>query len=98
MGLSGTHPSLNLQMTEPVKQHKSEDPGNPCRFLAHGNYEVLDVCCFKLLFCFVCLFLAVLGFCCHSQTFSSYREWRLLFIVAYEPLMPVASLVAEHGL
>ena len=96
--MSGTHPSLKLQMVEPVRQHESENPGNPCRFLAHGNYEVLGICCFKLLFCFVCLFLAVLGFCGHSQTFSSYREWRLLFIVVHEPLMPVASLVAEHGL
>ena len=47
---------------------------------------------------FIYLFLAVLGLCCCTQTFSSCRERGLLFVAVHGLLIAVASLVAEHGL
>ena len=43
------------------------------------------------------LFVAVLGLCC-CAAFLLLQQAGLLFTVAHEPLIPVASLVAEHGL
>ena len=44
------------------------------------------------------LFLALLGLCCCSRAFSSWREQGLLSITACRLLTVVASLVAEHRL
>ena len=44
------------------------------------------------------LFLAALGLCCCTQTFSSCGEQGLLFVVVCGLLVVVASLVVEHGL
>ena len=44
------------------------------------------------------LFLAVLGFRCCAQAFSSCGEWGLLFVAVHGLLVAVASLVAEHRL
>ena len=42
-------------------------------------------------------FLAALGLHCCTWTFSSCKEWRLLFVVVSRLPTAVASLVAEHG-
>ena len=51
---------------------------------------------------FVCLFvyllLAALGLRCCLRVFSSCSERGLLFIAVREPLIALASPVAEHGL
>ena len=43
-------------------------------------------------------FLAVLGFCCSVQAFSSCSGQRLLFIAVRGLLIALASLAAKHGL
>ena len=43
-------------------------------------------------------FLVVLSLLCCARAFSSCGEQGLLFIVAYELLITVASLIAEHSL
>ena len=43
-------------------------------------------------------FLAVLGFHCWAQAFSSCCEWGLFFVAVHGLLIAVASLVPEHGL
>ena len=59
---------------------------------------------FCVLFCFLInwfilfLFLAALGLCCCTRTFSSCGERGLLFVAVHGLLIAVASLVAEHGL
>ena len=47
---------------------------------------------------FIYLFLALLGFHCCAQAFSSCGEQGLLFVVVHGLLIAVASLVVEHGL
>ena len=44
------------------------------------------------------LFLAVLGLGCCARAFSSCGKWGLLFVAVRGLLIPVSSLVAEHGL
>ena len=51
-------------------------------------------CCFVL---FVYFWLCWVFVATHRLSLVTER-WRLLFIVVYEPVMLVASLVAEHGL
>ena len=53
---------------------------------------------FFILFYFIYLFLAALGFRCCAQAFSSCGEQGPLFVAAHGLLTAVASLVAEHGL
>ena len=43
--------------------------------------------------CIIYLVLAALGLCCYARTFSSCREWGLLFVVVRGLLVAVAS----HG-
>ena len=52
----------------------------------------------KNLFIYLFLFLAVLALHCSMQAFSSFREWRLLFIAVLGLLIAVVSLVVEHQL
>ena len=47
---------------------------------------------------FIYLFTSALGLLCCVRAFSSCREWGLLFVAVRGLLIPVASLVAEHGL
>ena len=47
---------------------------------------------------FIYLFLAELGLCCCTRTFSSCGKRGLLFVAVHGLLIVVASLVAEHGL
>ena len=47
---------------------------------------------------FIYLFLAALGLCCCTQSFSSFGKRGLLFVVVHRLLIVVSSLVAEHGL
>ena len=47
---------------------------------------------------FLYLFSLVLSHCFFVPAFSSYSEWRLLFVVVLGVLIAVASLVAENGL
>ena len=47
---------------------------------------------------FIYLFLAVLGFCCCAQDFSSCGKQGLLFAAVRGLLIVVASPVVEHGL
>ena len=53
-------------------------------------------CCCFLIYLF--LFLAVLGLCFCTRTFSSCGKWGPLFIAVRRPLTFTASLVAEHRL
>ena len=47
---------------------------------------------------FIYLFLAALFFRCCAPAFSSYDARWLLFVAVHGLLIPVASLVVEHGL
>ena len=44
------------------------------------------------------LFLAVLGFYCYTQTFSSCSKWDHSLVALHRLLVKVASLVVEHAL
>ena len=63
-------------------------------FSRNGTFSTI---LFFNLFCLF-LFLAALGLHCCTQAFSSCGKQRLLFVAVRGLLMPVASLVAEHGL
>ena len=43
------------------------------------------------------LFSVAVGLCCCVQAYSSFSEWRLLFVVVYGLLITVESSVVEHG-
>ena len=53
---------------------------------------------FKKLFCFVYLFMAVLGLRFCARAFSNCGKWGPLFIAVRGPLAIAASLVVEHRL
>ena len=75
-------------------------PLTPFTHFAHP-YAILSTAlfCFFLKFiCFIYLFLAELGLCCHAQAFSSCGKRSLLFIAVRGLLVVVASLVVEHRL
>ena len=54
--------------------------------------------CSSDLYLFIYFFLAALGLCCCTRSFSSCGEWGLLLVAVRELLIAVASLVAGHGL
>ena len=60
-------------------------------------HQLCHLVFFLLNKCFY-LFLAVLGFRCCTQAFSSCGERGLLFAAVHGLLTAVAPLVAEHGL
>ena len=61
-------------------------------------YAILVICVF-FFGGVACLFLilAVLGFCCFAQAFSSY-EWKLLLVTVQRLLIEWLLLLAEHWL
>ena len=76
-----------------------------CSFVVLSEVWDSYASCFVLLlkfylfiYLFIYLFMAVLGFCCCAQAFSSCGEWELLFVVVHGLLIAVASLVVEHRL
>ena len=60
--------------------------------------QPLGLAFFFLINFLVFYFLAVLGFRCWVQAFSSCGERGLLFVAVRGLLIAVASFVAEHGL
>ena len=68
-------------------------------FSTEGHYCPQETCSNVWThFFFFNLFLAVLGFCCCTQAFSSCGERGLPFVAVHGLLIAVASVVVEHGL
>ena len=76
----------------------NDSTGNLISYIIHyldKLYKILHNIYYSI---FKCLFLVALGLRCCTQPFSSWGEWRPLFVAVHGLLTAVASLVAEHKL
>ena len=72
-------------------------PGNFSLDVQHGEFYSVEGWILLYSF-FLSFFMAVLGLCCCTQSFSSCGKWGLLFVAVRGLLIVVASLVVEHRL
>ena len=63
-----------------------------------NDYYPKSIVYIRIHFLKMYLFLAVLGLCCFTWSFSTCSKLGLLLTVGHGLLVAVASLVAEHGL